>query len=147
MARRPPPTTAEASEEVRGVYRDLGARAIERACELRTTCCRFALTGKTPYLTRGEALVAASAFRATGRRKLPAPADGSCPLLDSSGRCLIYAARPFGCRTHFCKAAGGDYPRREVADLIHRLEDLAARLGQPDARPLPAAVADALASG
>lgn len=145
MGKRRFPTTAEAIEEVRSVYRELAGRPIERSCELRTNCCRFALTGKTPYLTRGEALVAASAFRATGRRKLPASPDGACPLLDAAGRCLIYANRPFGCRTHFCKAAGGDYPRRDVIDLIRRLEDLGERLGEPEARPLPAAVADALA--
>ena len=50
--------------------------------------------------------------------------DAARELLAPDGRCLIYAGRPFGCRTHFCAAAGGPYARREVIDLIHRLEDL-----------------------
>jgi Fe-S-cluster containining protein len=108
-------------------------------------CCHFKLTGKTPFLTKGEALAAAKALRATGRTRLPASPDGACPLLDrATSRCLIYNARPFGCRTHFCAAAGGPYARREVIDLIHRLEDLDRALGGDGARPLPAAVANAL---
>ena len=54
-----------------------------------------------------------SALRATGRTKLPPEVDGACPMLEHhSGRCLIYADRPFGCRTHFCAAAGGPLARR-----------------------------------
>jgi Fe-S-cluster containining protein len=91
-------------------------------------------------LTAGEALLAAQAFRATGRTRLPEREDGSCPMLDPLGRCLIYEARPFGCRTHFCAAAGGPYARRDVLDLIRRLEDVDRELGGDGARPLPAAV-------
>jgi Fe-S-cluster containining protein len=144
MKRQPPPTTAEAIAAVQATYEELAARPIERDCVRRTECCHFRLTGRTPYLTKGEALVAAAALRATGRRELPARIDGACPLLARDGRCLIYAGRPFGCRTHFCAAAGGPYARREVSDLIHRLEDLDARLGGDGARPLPAAVQAAL---
>jgi Fe-S-cluster containining protein len=112
---------------------------------MRTECCQFLLTGKTPYLTKGEAFVAAQALKATGRRALPVRQDGACPLLDPlTARCLIYDSRPFGCRTHFCAAAGGPYPRREVADLIHRLEESALRLGGSEARPLAAAVQEFL---
>jgi len=127
--------------EVRAVYRDLAARPIERNCELRTQCCHFKLTGKTPYLTRGEALLAAHALKATGRKKLPARDDGACPLLDpQTSRCLIYEDRPFGCRTHFCAAAGGPYARREVIDLIRRLEQIDEQLGGDGPRALPAAI-------
>ena len=108
-------------------------------------CCQFKLTGRTPYLTKGEALVAAKAVRASGRKELPANSDGVCPLLDrQSGNCLIYPDRPFGCRTHFCAAAGGPYARREVADLIQNLEAIDAKLGGSGARILPHAVAEAL---
>ena len=139
------PSPAAALEEVRQVYRDLAARPIERACELRTQCCHFKLTGKTPYLTRGEALLAARALKATGRKKLPVRDDGACPLLDpQTSRCLIYQDRPFGCRTHFCAAAGGPYARREVVDLIRRLEQLDEQLGGDGPRALPAAVSSAL---
>jgi Fe-S-cluster containining protein len=109
-------------EGVRAIYRDLEARPVERFCERRTECCQFKLTGLTPQLTKGEALLAAKAFRATGRTKLAEKPDGSCPMLDPMGKCLIYDARPFGCRTHFCAAAGGPYARRDVLDLIRRLE-------------------------
>ncbi len=136
---------AEAVATVQTIYAELAARPIERACISRTECCRFKLTGKTPYLTKGEALVAAKAWRATGRTRLPESPDGACPLLDrATGRCQIYEGRPFGCRTHFCAAAGGPYARREVVDLIHRLEDLDRALGGDGALPLPAAVANAL---
>ena len=132
--------------EVRSVYRDLAARPIERDCQLRTECCRFKLTGKTPYLTRGEALLAARALKATGRKTLPSKNDGTCPLLDpSNSRCLIYENRPFGCRTHFCAAAGGPYPRREVIDLIRRLEAIDEQLGGDGPHALPQAVGAALA--
>lgn len=130
---------------MRDIYRDLAARPIERDCQLRTECCHFKLTGKTPYLTKGEALVAAKTLRATGRKTLPQRDDGACPLLDpQSSRCLIYDGRPFGCRTHFCAAAGGPYSRREVIDLIRRLEEIDAQLGGDGPRALPAAIQDAL---
>ncbi|MBV9128127.1 MAG: YkgJ family cysteine cluster protein [Verrucomicrobia bacterium] len=68
-------------------------------------------------------------------------------MLDpATRRCRIYAARPFGCRTHFCRAAGGPYRRAEVLDLIRRLEAVDARLGGDGVpRPLPIAVAAELA--
>ena len=126
---------------VQTIYRELAARPIERACVQRTECCHFKLTGRTPFLTKGEALVAAKALRSTGRKRLPPSPDGACPLLDpASRRCLIYEGRPFGCRTHFCAAAGGPYARREVVDLIHRLEDIDRTLGGDGALPLPAAI-------
>jgi len=145
VRRAPGEQTSAAVAEVRSVYRELTGRPIERNCQLRTECCHFKLTGKTPYLTRGEALLAARALRATGRRTLPSRNDGACPLLDpTNSRCLIYEDRPFGCRTHFCSAAGGPYARGEVVDLIRRLEDIDHELGGDGARALPGAVADAL---
>jgi Fe-S-cluster containining protein len=132
--------------EVHSVYRDLATRPIERDCQLRTECCHFKLTGKTPYLTRGEAMLAARALKATGRKTLPTRNDGACPLLDpSNSRCLIYEDRPFGCRTHFCAAAGGPYARREVVDLIRRLETIDEQLGGDGPHMLPQAVSAALA--
>lgn len=131
--------------EVRAVYQDLAKRPVQRNCIARTECCQFQLTGLTPHLTKGEALLAAKAFRATGRRDFPEKDDGVCPMLKrETGRCLIYADRPFGCRTHFCEAAGGPYSRKEVLDLIRRLEDLDVRLRGNGPRKLFAAVADAL---
>lgn len=135
----------QAAADVRKVYAELAARPVTRNCALRAECCQFLLTGKTPYLTKGEALVGAQALKATGRRALPVREDGACPLLDPvSAKCLIYDSRPFGCRTHFCPAAGGPYPRRDVADLIHKLEEIARRLGGSEARPLAAAIQEVL---
>ena len=140
-----PTLASECLEAVRAVYAELDRRPVERACVRRTTCCRFRETGKTPYLTRGEALTAARALRATGRTRLPDRADGACPLLDGEGRCLVYADRPCGCRTHFCAAAGGPPARRDLSDLIHRLEAIDHRLGGDGSRPLGPALHDALA--
>src|SRR5258708_39283544 len=75
----------EALEEVRAVYRDLENRPIERACTRLTECCQFKLTGRTPMLTKGEAVLAARALRASGRKAMPERAGGGCPLLRDNG--------------------------------------------------------------
>jgi Fe-S-cluster containining protein len=130
---------------VREIYADLATRPIERNCVRKSECCHFKLTGRTPFLTKGEALLAAHAFRATGRKSLPENPNGACPMLQSTtGDCLIYNDRPFGCRTHFCAAAGGPYARSEVIDLIRRLENVDGELGGVGPRQLQNAVADAL---
>lgn len=136
---------SDARQEIAAIYAALVQRPLERACEMRTECCQFHLTGRTPMLTKGEAQYAAIGVRASGRKKLPAREDGACPLLGAAGRCMIYQHRPFGCRTHFCVAAGGPYPRKHVADLIQRLEALDEQLGGDGPRPIQGAVADALA--
>jgi Fe-S-cluster containining protein len=131
--------------EVRQIYVDLAQRPIQRNCMRKTECCHFKLTGRTPYLTKGEAIIAAKAFRATGRKSLPENNDGSCPMLQQeTGSCLIYADRPFGCRTHFCAAAGGPIARREVLDLIRRLEDVDLKLNGNGPHSLQNAVSLAL---
>ena len=65
-------------------------------------------------------------------------------LHSATGNCLIYNDRPFGCRTHFCAAAGGVIARREVLDLIRRLEKIDSGLGGKGPRILQTAVRDAL---
>lgn len=146
---QPPATlTAEAESELRGIYAEIGRRPLERECVLRTGCCHFRLTGRTPVVTRAEALFAAKGVRAAGRAELKPHPDGACPLLGRDGRCTIYAHRPFGCRTHFCAEAGGPYPRKIVADLIQRLEALDEKLGHHEgSRPFVPALEDALAHG
>jgi len=141
----PPAASTEICAQVRQIYAELERRPIERACVRRTECCQFKLTGRTPFLTKAEALLAAAAYRATGRTRLRAVENGACPMLEpGTGKCLIYADRPFGCRTHFCAAAGGPYARREVADLIHRLEDLSRAAGGAEALLITAALERAL---
>lgn len=139
----------ESLEAVRRVYAELALRPATRDCRLRTGCCRFRLTGLVPQLTRGEALLAARALRATGRKELARgqSEDGACPLLaPESGHCRIYSARPFGCRTHFCQPAGGPFARNTVLDLIRRLEAVDRSLGGDGPHNLQAAVEHALAA-
>ena len=137
--------TRVAQDEVRAIYEELARRPIDRNCVRAKECCHFKLTGRTPFLTNGEAIVAAQGLRATGRTRLPAVNDGRCPMLEAAtGDCLIYENRPFGCRTHFCAAAGGPYARREVIDLIRRLEALDAKLGGNGPRNIEEAVRTAL---
>jgi len=136
---------AERLNEVRSVYAELSRRPVERDCLRRTECCQFQRTGKVPQLTRGEALLAAQAFRASGRKILPEPTDRSCPFLQTgTGKCMIYESRPLGCRTHFCQAAGGPMDRREVLDLIRRLEQIDTQLKGDGPHALPQAVSWAL---
>ncbi len=140
--------TSTAMEEVRSVYKDLEARPLERNCQLRTECCHFKLTGETPLVTDGEALLAARAWRSTGRKELLPPTDdGACPFLDPrSAKCRIYDSRPFACRTHFCEAAGGVYPRDHVIDLIRRLETVERNLDGRGPRKIEVAAKEALAA-
>lgn len=134
-------------QEVRAVYAELDQVSVSRNCVLRTECCYFKRTGLTPQLTAGEAVLAAKAWRASGRKELKSRPDGGCPLLvgpEGKGKCAIYADRPFGCRTHFCDEAGGDYPRREVIDLVHRLEDIDERFGGSGPKALQPALTEGL---
>lgn len=136
---------ADAIREVLEIYAEWARRPVDRQCTGRADCCRFRLVGHTPYLTKGEALVAARAWKSAGRREVVMPADSSCPFLHpESGKCRIYDGRPFGCRTHYCAAAGGPAARGEVRDLIQRLEEIDQRLGGKGAVNLPAAVREAM---
>ena len=69
---------SEILAEVRAIYQELAKRPVQRNCLARTECCQFQLTGLTPQLTKGEALLAAKALRSTGRRDLPEADDGVC---------------------------------------------------------------------
>jgi uncharacterized protein len=135
----------DAIAQTRAIYQALSERPIERSCLRRQECCHFRLTGRTPLLTKGEALLAATALRQGGRTRLPSNPSGACPMLEpATGNCLIYESRPFGCRTHFCAAAGGPYARSEVLDLIRQLEDLDHKLGGDGVHRLEDAVRTAL---
>lgn len=139
--------TKAAVAATNAVYAELAGRAHDRDrdCRARTTCCRFQLTGKVPHLTRGEALVAAKALRAHGRKTLPEPVDpGACPMLKADGKCRIYEGRPFGCRTHFCAPAGGVLERAAILDLIRRLETIDESLGGCGPLPLDVAIGEVL---
>lgn len=125
--------------EIAALYEQWEKAPLKRNCTGLSECCRFAHTGKTPYLTKGEALYAAKGWRAAGRNKVVLPEDGSCPFLKNQ-RCQIYKYRPFACRTHFCAAAGGLASRAEVRDFIHRLEEIDRKLGGDGGCNLPSAM-------
>ena len=144
-SRKPESGAAAVIREVLEIYAEWERRPLDRRCTGIADCCRFRLVGHTPYLTKGEALVAAKAWKAAGRKDVVVPADGSCPFLHPRhGRCGIYGGRPFGCRTHFCTAAGGPAQRKDVRDLIQRLEEIDHRLGGKGAVNLPTAVREAM---
>jgi hypothetical protein len=114
-------------------------------------CCDFATTGREPYPTAVELreIRHAMSARPPGhRRRLPLSEKAPCPLLSDSGRCLIYASRPFGCRTFFCRDAEGPagprqpYPREAINAIGRRIADLSARFSPRDhaARPLARAL-------
>src|SRR3984885_893277 len=105
-------------------------------------CCHFAVTGREPYPTAVELEEVRHAMRVTAitppdRRKLPLATKRDrrpCPLLSQGGRCRIYASRPLGCRTFFCKdAAEAPFgaqarPPRDAMNAIgRRVADLSAR--------------------
>jgi uncharacterized protein len=145
MKKRQTSLPAEVLNELRQIYTELEQRALPRQCQLSGGCCQFRQTGLAPSVTRVEALYAALGVRAAGRKRLSERPDGACSCLKEDGRCGIYAHRPLGCRTHFCAAAGGVYPRKHVADIIQRLERLDEEIQwRHGPRDFPAALTDAL---
>lgn len=147
----------EALRELERLYADVDALYAGTSCPSSTECCRFAITGREPYVTEVElALIRRAISQRSGKRdhaeplsssdpRLPVLADErTCPLLARDGRCSIYAARPFGCRTFFCERAESLAPVRH-ADMLSRVRDLKAvaerhRPGGSAGRPLTRAL-------
>lgn len=161
---------AELFRELEAVYRELDERLQHDTCPASTECCRFAITGREPYVTSIEvALVERAIARKGGARALgrpPAPLGSTetsvgpkvdkdkrrlsvvdavvdeepCPLLDASGRCSVYDARPFGCRTFFCERAlrSSGFSQRDTNEFVRRIKDIAARhdVGGDQGKPL-----------
>ena len=164
-ARRPPSAPREARAfrddplraELLALYAEAEALLAGVVCDASTACCRFGVTGREPYptaieraeLSRGMHAAGVRPGKNGGSRRLPqvktaaARDERPCPLLDESGRCRVYQARPFGCRTFFCERsrdASGDsavLPRRELQELGRRLADLSARFDPRDPGPAP----------
>jgi len=155
--------------ELASIYAEVDARFAGWTCDASTTCCRFGLTGREPYVTGVELLAVRRAVarsgrklelleepmgKRRGRRDLPQAdaggADGAderrCPLLGKDGRCTIYASRPFGCRTFFCDRAIPADPvtQRDINAFVARIRTLAVRLGPgaDEGRPLVRALRD-----
>jgi Fe-S-cluster containining protein len=141
-------------ESLRGIYAAVDALLAGWTCDASTECCRFGITGREPYPTAVEIAELERAVRARGglpkRRSLPTVGKGGederrCALLSDEGKCLVYASRPFGCRTFFCDRASGPAgepsraaPKAEIARLGRAVADLAARFdpANPGPRPL-----------
>ena len=98
--------------ELRTLYARIDAALDGWACDASTDCCRFGVTGREPYPTAVELAELERAVKARGglpkraKHLLPlAREERRCALLGDDGRCLVYASRPFGCRTFFCERA------------------------------------------
>lgn len=153
---------AKALAALEALYHEVDAVYAATRCPGSTECCRFARTGREPYVTPLELRLVLRAIRARGGRLPRAPEplhrrlptfteldetfrelddEGPCPLLDPTGRCGVYAARPFGCRTFFCERARTDrfVPHREMLALLGRLKALSGPLGS-EGRPLTRAL-------
>jgi Fe-S-cluster containining protein len=125
----------------------LAASAPHDGCQRCARCCQFALLGREPYVTSLELAALVRAVRSRGGPPAALEADERkiCPLLTTEFRCAVYAARPLGCRTFWCKAAESDAratERREVLALVREVKELAARHepGGDQGRPLWAAL-------
>jgi Fe-S-cluster containining protein len=147
-SRDPAPAAGAALEKLRAVYAEVDALLAGWTCASSTDCCRFGVTGREPYPTSVEIAELERAVRARGglpkRRTLPVADERRCTLLSDEGRCLVYASRPFGCRTFFCERGQGPAgepprsgPKAEIARLGRAVSDLAARFDPADAGPRP----------
>jgi len=133
---------------LRAVYTETDRLLEGWACESSTDCCRFGVTGREPYPTAIEQAELERAVRARGglpkRRSLPTVDERRCALLSDEGKCLVYASRPFGCRTFFCERGQGPagqasraLPRTEIGRLGRAIVDLSASFASGDAGPRP----------
>lgn len=67
--------------EVSAIYKDLELISVQRDCTMRTQCCQFQRTGRTPMLTKGEALYAALGVRASGKKSCQKVRTDPAPCL------------------------------------------------------------------
>lgn len=135
-------------EDIEAIYRDAEASLPARNCQRLTRCCRFAETGREPYVTRAEVDYLFATLRAQGR-KMPLPrSDGACPFLANDEKtCTVYEGRPFGCRTNFCREAGGSVTAQELRDPLAKLKALDEALGGDGPRPLTRVLNDVARAG
>jgi Fe-S-cluster containining protein len=128
------------------LYAEVDALLAPFSCPGSTDCCHFGRTGREPQPHAVEIAEVLDAARGQKSRSLPM-AEGRCPMLAASGRCRIYASRPFGCRTYFCdRATGvGEIPRERINEVGRRVAALSARAFPRD--PGPRALTKALERG
>lgn len=133
------PLQAALERELLALYDEVDGRYAGHRCPGSTECCRFAITGREPYVTSIEIAVLSRAVAARGgplsdkRRALPLAqsrdAERTCPLLGKDQRCSVYAARPLGCRTFWCERVERDEVVRQpvINDFVRRVRAIAAR--------------------
>jgi len=145
--------------ELASLYEEADVLFAGSSCRASSECCRFARTGREPYVTSIElALVLAAVKRRGGSypagpaplhtldKRLPVLRDErACPLLDADRRCSIYPERPLGCRTFFCDRATelSRVRHKDLLAIVGRLKELASRheSGGDEGRPLTRALA------
>jgi Fe-S-cluster containining protein len=138
--RRPDPAERALLAELKAVYERVEQAYADYACEGTTECCRFAVTGREPYVTSIEVLAVERAVAARGgplkekRRALPIAHDTRddervCPMLNEQARCAIYADRPLGCRSFWCHRAQSErrVDQGELNGFVREVQDIAAR--------------------
>jgi hypothetical protein len=140
-------TEKELLAKLESLYRAVDAELDGYRCEASTDCCRFGVTGREPYPTAIEAAELVRAVRARGglpkRRSLPSYGERRCALLGDDGRCVVYASRPFGCRTFFCDRARGPSgeratpPREVLRAFAADIASLASKFAPTDPGPRP----------
>ena len=151
--RRNSPEQQSSIDGLRAVYAEVDGLLAGWTCDSSTDCCRFGVTGREPYPTAVERAELERAVRARGglpkRRTLPTVGprgedERRCALLSDEGKCLVYASRPFGCRTFFCERASGPagepsraVPKAEIARLGRAVADLSSRFDRVDPGPRP----------
>jgi hypothetical protein len=143
-------------DELRALYAKIDAELAGWGCDASTDCCRFGVTGREPYPTAVELAELERAIRARGglpkKRSLSVAGERRCGLLGDDGRCVVYASRPFGCRTFFCGRAHGpaggkaELPKGVVKEVAGDIAALSARFApvDPGPRPLSRALAASL---
>ena len=135
--------------ELLALYAEVDALLAPYTCDSSTECCRFGITGREPYPTAAELALVKRAIARAGITLASPPrnqralalvdTERACPLLSAEGRCRIYAARPFGCRTFFCDRVQGPgkLPRAQIQRISRDIADLSARLAPRNPLPRP----------
>jgi hypothetical protein len=148
--RRSVPLEPSLLTELAAIYQqaeELAASAPHDGCQRCAHCCQFDLLGREPYVTSIELAALVRAVRRRGGPPAALEPNGRkiCPLLTAELRCAVYADRPLGCRTFWCRAAASDAraaERRQVLGLVRDVKAVAARheAGGDQGRPLSAAL-------
>jgi uncharacterized protein len=136
--------TANPEAQLRALYAETESLLAGWSCDSSTDCCHFGRTGRDPWVSAAEWALLEPAIAARGAKKGPllivAGTEDRCPLLGRDGRCTVYAARPFGCRTYFCERARGPErrpPRDALAEIARRITALSEAADRTGDGPRP----------